>query len=724
VYKMSKSLFFQVARRIGSIAKTSFALATMGVFGGVGYQYNEIKKFDEARLGRPKKKVLVLPFHRMEIVERKEGSLQDIINALTNSSGDRKDERPMAVEVRDLVNTIHAAAEDPNITSLYGSFGQGFGFQSGGFAHIEEIRNAIKVFNESQRIHDGPSEDCSKDLLSNSNDNKKHSYAFADTFENPSDSCNNEFFLASAFSQVHLQSRGNMNLFGVSLSSLFLKGALDKYGIKAHVFKHGKYKNAPNTFTEKGYTASHLKNTKSLVESLNQTLCSSIVEARRISDNFNDSTWKLLHDHGTMTAENGKELGLIDCLTNINPLADLIAANKDEESLSRLQKKWGNSLKLDNFQATESLSYGEYLSSLRRMEKARKMKWRVHAMFQDAAGKNAVAKTMLSMLGYEAPYFNVDKNEYDRHSPMQTDEKIALLHITGSITDSVARKAITSLRKIKNDTNIKCVILRIDSKGGSVTASETILEECRDMPQPIVCSFSNFAASGGYYIATHAEKIFALPTTLTGSIGVFGIKVDATDFGRRYGIEVQHVTSGKHALTYALFDPLTKAVKMNLLRNVDRIYSYFKEIVADGRKMSLEEVEIIAQGRVWTGKQAAEIGLVDELGGIDHAISYAMKTYATTGSAHVELWPQQPSLKERIKEEIGITSAADKKQMITTDLVKLVMSGKLNLSTPLDILLLTKKNPGVMLAMDEDSAINFALNNYFQEYPGLIPEKQ
>jgi len=405
---MVRSLLVRFAHRVGSIAKTSFALATMGAFGGVGYQYNEIKKFDEARLGGSEKKVLVLPFHRMKIVERKETSLQDTLKALATSSGDKKDERQMEVEIRELINTIHAAAEDPNIASIYGSFGQGFGFESGGFAHIEEIRNAIKVFNESQRIQNEPSDNCNNDEATSNDDHKKHSFAFADTFDNPSDTCNNEFFLASAFSQVYLQSRGNMNLFGVSLSSLFLKGALDKYGIKAHVFKHGKYKNALNTLTEKRYTASHLKNTKSLVESLNQTLCSSIVDSRRVSDGLNDSAWKKLHDYGTMTAENAKEIGFVDYLTNIDPLADFITANKDEESFTRLQKKWGT-LKLDNFQANDSLSYDEYLSLLRKRKEVRKILWQVHAVFKDAAEKNGVAKTTLSMLGYEAPYFNVDK---------------------------------------------------------------------------------------------------------------------------------------------------------------------------------------------------------------------------------------------------------------------------------------------------------------------------
>lgn len=230
-----------------------------------------------------------------------------------------------------------------------------------------------------------------------------------------------------------------------------------------------------------------------------------------------------------------------------------------------------------------------------------------------------------------------------------TEEKIAIVNITGGIDDKISRNVVHSLHKIKKDENVKAVILRVDSPGGSVTASETILEECKDLPVPIICSFANLAASGGYYVSTHADRIFASPTTLTGSIGVFGIKLDASGLARSYGVEANFVSSGKHAQTYNSLYPLTKKIKMNLQRNIDKIYDYFKEIVSQGRNIPFGEVEEIAQGRVWTGVQAKEKRLVDELGGLDRALNYAKRKYTSCGYADVEVYPKPLTMSEKLK---------------------------------------------------------------------------
>ena len=222
------------------------------------------------------------------------------------------------------------------------------------------------------------------------------------------------------------------------------------------------------------------------------------------------------------------------------------------------------------------------------------------------------------------------------------------MNITGGIDDKISHNVVQSLHKIKRDEKVKAVILRVDSPGGSVTASETILEECKDLSVPIICSFANLAASGGYYVSTHADRIFASPTTLTGSIGVFGIKLDASELARSFGVEANFVSSGKHAQTYNSLYPLTKKMKMNLQRNVDKIYDYFKEIVSQGRNIPFKEIEEIAQGRVWTGVQAKEKRLVDELGGLDRALSYAKRKYTSCGYADVEVYPKPLSLIDQL----------------------------------------------------------------------------
>ena len=188
------------------------------------------------------KKILHLPFHKMKIIERKK-------NPTINQIFEKEDDI-IEVEIQHLIHIIHEAANDPNIVALYGTFGNGFRFDCGGYSHVEEIRNAIRVFNESHRRHyDRPSTAAgtnSDDSTNDSHDDhppeQKYSYAFADTFDHPIDSGNKEYYLASSFSDIILQQRGNLNLFGVSTSNTFVLRAFEKYGIKAHVFKHGKYK--------------------------------------------------------------------------------------------------------------------------------------------------------------------------------------------------------------------------------------------------------------------------------------------------------------------------------------------------------------------------------------------------------------------------------------------------------------------------------------------------
>ena len=146
------------------------------------------------------------------------------------------------VEVRELVDAIHAAAQDPNVVALYGVFGHGYRFSSGGWGHIEEVRNAIKVFRESHRIHREPNLAHEQVLTRNGNSTPKPTYAYADSFANPLDSGNAEYYLASVFSRIHLQAQGELNLFGMGASNTFIRDFLKKYGITAHVFKHGAYK--------------------------------------------------------------------------------------------------------------------------------------------------------------------------------------------------------------------------------------------------------------------------------------------------------------------------------------------------------------------------------------------------------------------------------------------------------------------------------------------------
>ena len=223
----------------------------------------------------------------------------------------------------------------------------------------------------------------------------------------------------------------------------------------------------------------------------------------------------------------------------------------------------------------------------------------------------------------------------------------------------MAKKVTDTLRKIKKDKDVKAVVLRVDSSGGSVIASEAIYQECKDMPKPIVCSFSNMAASGGYYLSAHCDRIFALPTTITGSIGVFGVKFDTTGLARDYGVSFEHIGTGEFSASNSLFQPMTPKVEAAFKRKMNETYDGFKAIVASGRNLSLKEVEARAQGRVWTGREALDQSLVDELGGLDKAISYAKVHHTKTGNAKVEYWPKPPSFNSVISKLMGGKSDTD-----------------------------------------------------------------
>lgn len=158
----------------------------------------------------------------------------------------------------------------------------------------------------------------------------------------------------------------------------------------------------------------------------------------------------------------------------------------------------------------------------------------------------------------------------------------------------------------------------------------------------------NFAASGGYYVASNCHRIFANPSTITGSIGAFLLKFDFSDIASRYGVSVQHVGTGSHAAMMSEFQPLTKASSEIFSRHIAQGYEWFKTAVSLGRGKSMQDVEKIAQGRIWTGLQALEKELVDDIGGLDRAIRYAQRNFTVSGQAEIEVWPKQVPMQQLI----------------------------------------------------------------------------
>jgi len=284
-------------------------------------------------------------------------------------------------------------------------------------------------------------------------------------------------------------------------------------------------------------------------------------------------------------------------------------------------------------------------------------------------------------------------------SAAREKEKVAVLTVDGTIDSALSYEIIRALRQIREDEEVRCMVLRVNSPGGSVVSSEAILEEIKLFEKPVICSMSNSAASGGYYISTSSEKIFALPTTLTGSIGVFGLKLDVSKWAHSYGIHAEHYPRGSHDAATHPLTPLTPGTRQNIARITLDFYEYFKAIVAANRSLSAEEVERVARGRVWTGAQAKDVGLVDALGGLECAIAYAKNAHAQTAEVEVEHWPKTGSYADIFRSVRDATLGQDEKAkavsvpQFLSDLTELKFADK----------------PHYMLTMDEKTAMELIM---------------
>ena len=246
---------------------------------------------------------------------------------------------------------------------------------------------------------------------------------------------------------------------------------------------------------------------------------------------------------------------------------------------------------------------------------------------------------------------------------------VALVYAVGNVVDGGgdgtigARQEIAShtmvaaLRTLAADDDVKAVVLRIDSGGGSALASELIWQEVSAMAgkKPVVVSMSDVAASGGYYIACGATKIFAMPDTLTGSIGVVGGKLAPGGALAKIGIKTYPMGRGKRATMMASMNPWTADERAAVQTSMEEVYGTFVARVAAGRKLDLEAVKKIAQGRVWTGETAKQLGLIDELGGLDAALAEAEKLGGVAPGGVVEAYPSAPTLRDFVASFGGVS---------------------------------------------------------------------
>ena len=370
-----------------------------------------------------------------------------------------------------------------------------------------------------------------------------------------------EYYLASAANKVILMPAGEIDLSGLATYELFFRGALDKLGVFPDLLHIGDYKTYSNTFNEKGYTPAH----REMDRSLNKDWFDQLVAAISAGRKRPDADIRKLIDGGPYLAEDAKKAGLVD-----------------------------------------ELGYEDQIDDAPPVQGLRRVEGETYQRAMDYS----------SGLG---------------------GERIALLYAVGTIAsgkssfDAPGGQVLGSdtfaswVRKVRVDPSIRAIVIRIDSPGGSAIASDVIWRELmltRDV-KPVIVSMGDVAASGGYYMAVPANVIVAEPGTITGSIGVVTGKFVVKDGLDKLGIGVDSVSDGKNAEINSPFKPFSKDERAKIEEQLQSTYELFLSRVAQGRHSTPAKIDTMAQGRVWTGRQAKDLGLVDELGGLDAAVQVA-----------------------------------------------------------------------------------------------------
>jgi len=377
-----------------------------------------------------------------------------------------------------------------------------------------------------------------------------------------------DYYLNSVADAVYLNPVGGLDFKGLATEILYYKDFQEKYGIKMEVIRHGKYKSAVEPYLAQEMSDANREQISVFLNSIWTEMKKEIGSSRNISTKQLDSIADNLLARNAKKAVNSK---LIDKLIYIDEFKDII------------KEKLG----VDKDEEYENVGIYDYAKHTSKKNKVKQLKIKDKIAVIYAQGQ--------IMYG-------------------EGDEK--------TIGQGVINKA---LKEAREDDKVKAIVLRVNSPGGSALASELIWREIEltKAVKPVIVSMGNLAASGGYYIACNATTIIAEPSTITGSIGVFGTLPNAHEFMNNIGINAEQVTTNKNSIDYSFFEPMKDDQRAIIKEGVVDIYELFTKRVAEGRGMTQAAVHDIAQGRVWTGADALNNGLVDELGGLDLALTRA-----------------------------------------------------------------------------------------------------
>ncbi len=399
------------------------------------------------------------------------------------------------------------------------------------------------------------------------------------------------YYLASAFGEVWMQPSGTVGLVGFATNALFLRDALEKAGIEAQFVTRGQYKSAANLFTQDRYTDAHREADARLVESMRGQVWQAVAETRKIAPGGLDA----LADRAPLLRDDAVDSGLIDRIGFRDEayarLAELVGAK-------------GISPETGDADSDDDAPPRLYLVRYARMTAPRP----TLPLPSIPGRKPRPVVAVVTVAG-----LIVSGRGGPRMLPMGP---------SSAGGDTIA----AALRQAAGDDSVSAIVLRVDSPGGSVTASESIwraVTKARQRGKPVVASMGAVAASGGYYVSMAADAIVANPGTITGSIGVLTGKLVARDLKDKLGVGSDAVRTNANADAWSINAPFTPEQHAQVEAEADLFYSDFVQRVADGRKMSTKAVEAVAQGRVWTGADALAHGLVDELGGLRTAVRRA-----------------------------------------------------------------------------------------------------
>lgn len=406
----------------------------------------------------------------------------------------------------------------------------------------------------------------------------KPAVAFTDTFGEFGGG-NGPYYLATAFDEIYMQPSGDVGLTGLGAVSPFIRGTLDKLGVEPQFGQRYEYKNAANFYTEKEFTEAHREALEAVIDSIFDQIIRGIAEGRDIPED----EVRALADRGPFLGQEAVDARLVDGLKY-----------RDE----------------------------------------------VYDQVLEKAGENA-------KLLYLAKY--ADRAD----GPWDEGDTIAVVYGVGTVIRGESEfdpfagegtlggeSVAAAIRKAAEDEEVKAILFRVDSPGGSYVGSDTVWNEVKrahDGGKPVVVSMGNVAGSGGYFVAMAADKIVAQPATITGSIGVLGGKLVTTPMWAKVGLTFGLIETSSNSLMFAGTQPFTEAQWEKLNAQLDRIYEDFTQKVAAGRNMPIEEVREVAKGRIWSGEDAKELGLIDEVGGFKVALGLAREAAGLAPDAKVQL---------------------------------------------------------------------------------------